>query len=242
MSPRINVWTAMTDDKRYKTILLLGAPGAGKGTRGSILGQIPGFFHMSCGQVFRDIDIHSELGKIFYNCSSRGELVPDDITVKMWAKNIAARVTLGIYKPADNLLILDGIPRTIEQARLMDLHIQVYKVIHLTCNNESTIFERLRRRALKENRIDDANEAIIQKRWGIYKKETEPLLAYYPSEQIIEINSIGSPASIMRDVLKVVTPIQKAHFNAFVGCNEFCDFEHKTPNKRPIKESNTVKT
>ena len=63
--------------QRYQTILLVGAPGAGKGTQGKILGQIPGFFHLSCGEVFRTIDIHSELGKVFYESSSRGELVKD---------------------------------------------------------------------------------------------------------------------------------------------------------------------
>ena len=51
-------------NKRYQTVLLLGAPGAGKGTQGKILGQIPGFFHLSCGEVFRTIDIHSELGRV----------------------------------------------------------------------------------------------------------------------------------------------------------------------------------
>src|SRR5690606_8759892 len=99
---------------RYKTVLLFGAPGAGKGTQGKILGSIPGFFHCACGDVFRSIDVNSELGKIFYEHSSRGELVPDDVTVKMWAQNISARATLGAYKPHYDLLVLDGIPRTVE--------------------------------------------------------------------------------------------------------------------------------
>ena len=206
----------MPEDNRYKTILLFGAPGAGKGTQGNILGRIPGFYHMSCGEVFRNIDINSDLGKIFYETSSRGELVPDEITVKMWAKNIAARV-LGIYKPHDDLLILDGIPRTVEQAKLMDEHIHVYKVIHLTCSDENAMFERLRRRALKENRIDDADEGVIRNRWDVYKRETEPVLGHYPSEDIIEIDSIGSPATILHDIIEVVTLIQNKHFEAFDG-------------------------
>src|SRR5262245_55093023 len=72
----------MTD--RYQTILLFGAPGSGKGTQGKILGQIPGFYHLSCGEVFRTLDTGSDLGKVFMEYSSRGELVPDDVTVKMW--------------------------------------------------------------------------------------------------------------------------------------------------------------
>jgi len=207
----------MSEDNRYKTILLFGAPGAGKGTQGNILGRIPGFFHMSCGEVFRNIDISSDLGKIFYENSSRGELVPDEITVKMWAKNIAAQNTLGIYKPHDDLLILDGIPRTVEQSRLMDQHINVFKVIHLTCSDEKQMFQRLRRRALKSNRIDDADEGVIRRRWEVYQRETAPVLGHYPKEDIIEIDSIGSPAMILHDILEVVTPIQNAHFKSFSG-------------------------
>lgn len=202
---------------RYKTILLFGAPGAGKGTQGNILGQIPGFFHMSCGDVFRTIDISSTLGKAFYDHSSRGELVPDELTVKMWAKNISARVTLGEYKPHDDLLILDGIPRTVEQSKLMDEHIDVFKVIHLTCDDEKEMFKRLRRRALKSNRIDDADENVIRNRWKVYERETFPVLEHYPSDDIVPINSIGSPAQILHDILETVVPIQNAHFKTFEG-------------------------
>lgn len=203
--------------ERYKTILLFGAPGAGKGTQGNILGNIPGFFHMSCGDVFRNIDIRSDLGKIFYEHSSRGELVPDEITVKMWAKNIAARVTLGIYKPHDDLLILDGIPRTLKQAKLMDEHIDVLKIVHLTCSNEKAMFERLRRRALKSNRHDDAEEKVIRHRWKVYEQETAPVLTHYDPELIMNIDGLGVPGVILHDILEAVVPIQNAHFKAFVG-------------------------
>lgn len=202
---------------RYKTILLLGAPGAGKGTQGNILGNIPGFFHMSCGDVFRNIDIRSDLGKVFYDHSSRGELVPDEITVAMWAKNIAARVTLGIYKPHDDLLILDGIPRTTEQAKLMDEHIDVLKIVHLTCSDETAMFERLRRRALKSNRHDDADEKVIRNRWKVYEEETAPVLTHYDPKLVMEVDSMGVPGVILHDILEAVVPIQNAHFKAFVG-------------------------
>ena len=62
---------------RYKTILLFGAPGSGKGTQGKILGAIPGFFHTACGDIFRSLDLSSEMGRIAWEYSSRGELVPD---------------------------------------------------------------------------------------------------------------------------------------------------------------------
>ncbi len=197
---------------RYKTVLLLGAPGAGKGTQGNILGTIPGFYHCSCGDVFRQIDISSELGKIFYEYSSRGELVPDDVTVKMWAQSIHAHTVLSEYKPHADLLILDGIPRTVEQAKLMEKHIEVLKIIHLYCNDEEAMFERLRRRALKANRLDDADEKVIRHRWDVYEAETRPVVDYYPKELLFEVNSLGSPAMILHDILDVVAPIQDQVF------------------------------
>jgi len=202
--------------QRYRTVLLFGAPGAGKGTQGTILGRIPGFFHMSCGDVFRNIDINSELGRRFYEHSSRGELVPDELTVKMWARSIQAYTVLGLYKPAADLLILDGIPRTVEQARLMDDYIEVLKVVHLACEDEEAMFERLRRRALKENRMDDADEKVIRKRWEVYERETRPVLDHYPPDTEVRVDSIGSPASVLHDVLDYVVPIQNAHFSSMV--------------------------
>ncbi|MCC6683014.1 MAG: nucleoside monophosphate kinase [Phycisphaeraceae bacterium] len=202
---------------RYKTVLMFGAPGSGKGTQGAILGRIPGFYHCSCGDVFRNIDINSDLGKVFYEYSSRGELVPDEVTVKMWAQAIQARHTLGQYKPHQDLLVLDGIPRTVEQAKIMEQYIEVLKIIHLSTDDEEAMIHRLRRRALKSNRHDDADEKVIRRRWDIYKKETAPVLGHYPTDLIHNVNAIGSPAAILHDVLEVVTPIQDRHFQAFDG-------------------------
>ena len=199
--------------KRYQTVLLFGAPGAGKGTQGAILGRIPGFFHLSCGEVFRSLDINSELGATFYEYSSRGELVPDDITVRMWAENMHAQTVLSLFKPADDLLLLDGIPRNVDQARLMEQYIQVLGIIHLVCKDKEAMIKRLRRRALKDNRADDAKEEVIRRRWEIYENETAPVLKYYPPEIIHEVDAAGSPASVLQNVLQVVVPIQDTHFN-----------------------------
>ena len=201
---------------RYKSILLFGAPGAGKGTQGKVLGTIPGFYHCACGDVFRNLNVKSELGSIFYEYSSRGELVPDEVTVKMWAENISAHAVLGDYKPTKDLLILDGIPRTIEQAKLMDEYIDVLSVIHLSCNDEEEMIERLRRRALKSNRHDDADTKVIRHRWKVYEQETAPVLQHYPKEMVVNIDSLNSPAQVLHDVLDVVVPAQNAHFARFV--------------------------
>ncbi len=203
-----------TPPSRYKTTLLFGAPGAGKGTQGHMLGSIPGFYHCACGDVFRNIDINSELGKIFYEHSSRGELVPDEVTVKMWAQAIHAHTVLGLYKPNTDLLILDGIPRTRDQAKLIEQYVEVVQVIHLVCNDQNAMIERLRRRALKENRHDDADEKVIRRRWNVYEKETAPVLDHYPEDMIVEVDSFGSPAQVLRGILDFLIPVQDEHFRA----------------------------
>jgi adenylate kinase len=197
---------------RYNTVLLFGAPGSGKGTQGKILGEIPGFFHSSCGEVFRNIDISSDIGKAFYQYSSRGELVPDEVTVKLWLQTIHAHTILGDYKPRVDLLILDGIPRTLQQAQIMQEHIEVLKVIHLYCKDENAMFERLRKRALKENRYDDADEKVIRRRWQVYERDTFPLLEHYAPALVANVDSIGSPGQVLHGILDQVLPIQDAHF------------------------------
>ncbi|MEM9066100.1 MAG: nucleoside monophosphate kinase [Planctomycetota bacterium] len=197
---------------RYQTILLFGAPGAGKGTQGKILGHIPGYYHLSCGEVFRTLDIHSELGKTFYEYSSRGELVPDEVTVKMWAENMHAQTILSLYKPHDDLLILDGIPRNAHQAELMDEYCEVLGVVYLVCNDRGEMIKRLRRRALKENRADDAREDVIQRRWDIYEQDTRPVLEHYDSSIIREVEAMGSPGAVLQHILEIVVPIQESHF------------------------------
>lgn len=201
-----------SDMPRFKTVLFLGAPGAGKGTQGAILGRIPGFWHFSSGEMFRRINPNSELGRIFIEYSAKGQLVPDDVTVRLWQETIHAHVVLGSFKPESDLLILDGIPRTMDQAQLMDEHIDVLNVIHLVCEDRDAMFERLRHRALKENRIDDVNDKVIQKRWEIYKAETTPVLNYYRDDKVVKIDSLKSPGMVLHDVLEVVVPLQDAHF------------------------------
>ncbi len=197
---------------RYQTVLLFGAPGAGKGTQGKILGQIPGFYHLSCGEVFRNLDMNSDLGKIFYEYSSRGELVPDDATVRMWQQNMHAQTVLSIYKPKQDLLVLDGIPRNVNQAKLLKDHLDVLKIIHLVCRDKEEMIVRLRKRALKENRHDDAKEEVIRKRWSVYEAETFPVLECYPNKIIAEVDAIGSPAKVLQNVLEVLVPVQEEHF------------------------------
>ncbi|MEI6271677.1 MAG: nucleoside monophosphate kinase, partial [Chloroflexota bacterium] len=177
-----------------------------------ILGEIPGFFHLACGDVFRSLDLTSALGKQFMSHSSKGELVPDELTVEMWQNNMKAQVSLSIFKPAQDLLVLDGIPRTVSQAKALKDHLDVLAVLHLVCPDEAEMVRRMRRRALKENRLDDADEKVIHHRFEVYRKETEPVLSYYPKDIIHNVPAIASPSMVLMSVLDTVAPIQDHHF------------------------------
>lgn len=187
--------------QRYRTVLLFGRPGSGKGTIGKALGAIPGFFHMACGDVFRTLDETTPLGQVFAEYSSRGELVPDDATVKLWKVTCDAQVATHRYRPDTALLLLDGIPRNLEQAKIMEEHIQVERVFHLVCTDEAEMMARLRRRALRENRFDDASEEVIRRRWSVYTEETRPVLNFYAPEKIERVDAMGSPAKVIHDIL-----------------------------------------
>jgi adenylate kinase len=197
---------------RYKTILLFGAPGVGKGTQGKILGHVPGFYHLACGDVFRSLDMTSPLGRKFLEFSSRGELVPDELTIEMWKQNIHAQTVLSIYKPTQDVLILDGIPRNVAQAKALEPYLEVLDVIHLVCRDVDAMVMRMRRRALKENRLDDADEKVIRRRFDVYARETAPVLGHYPKSIVHEVDAVGSPAVILQRILDIVAPIQDAHF------------------------------
>ncbi len=198
--------------QRYHTVLLFGPPGVGKGTQGRILGQIPGFFHLSVGEVFRSLDINSPDGREVYQYSSQGMLVPDETTIRIWSRNLNALTILSLFKPHEDLLILDGIPRNRRQAEIVEEHIEVLKIVHLKCADTESMIHRIRRRAIRENRVDDAHEDIIRKRFQVYEHDTKPVLEYYPQKLMAEVDAMGSPAEVLMNILKWVVPVQNAHF------------------------------
>jgi len=200
----------MTD--RYQTVLMFGAPGAGKGTQGELLGRLPGFFHMSTGDMFRSLDKRSELGKVFFEYSSRGELVPDEVTIGMWRTYMDALRTLGRFRPHRDLLVLDGMPRTSKQTELIAESIDVRGVIHLVASNAEAMVERLRRRALQQGRTDDAEEEIVRNRIDVYERETRPVLERYDASLIHDVDAIGTQAEVLMGVLGAVAPIRRAAF------------------------------
>jgi adenylate kinase len=190
--------------EKYKTLLLFGAPGAGKGTQGKILGSIPHFFHCACGDVFRNLTIENELGRVFIEYSSRGELVPDDITIRLWRKSIEGSRATGNFHPERDTLILDGIPRNPRQAEILADVLDVRAVFNLTCSDMTKMVERLQRRALRENRLDDANLETIKNRLITYEQETKPVLDFYGPKLVHSIDSTHTPVNVLRDILRII--------------------------------------
>jgi adenylate kinase len=194
---------------RYRTILLFGAPGSGKGTQGKIIGQIPGFFHLATGDIFRSLDLHSEAGRLFWEYAGKGMLVPDEVTIKVWKQFITGMEYINQFHPETQYLVLDGLPRTVQQAKLLEDVVQVDKIIHLHCSDMNKMVERLRRRALKENRFDDANDSVVRKRLETYERDTRPVLDYYPPEMIARVEATQSMIRVLTEVLRHLVPLKE---------------------------------
>jgi adenylate kinase len=189
---------------KYRTILLFGAPGSGKGTQGKILGSIPNFYHFSCGELFRNLTPDTELGKIFLDYSSRGQLVPDEPTIRLWQQNIKAAEQGGRFNRKTDVLVLDGIPRDLQQARMLEDMVTVHHVFYLCCAEMKKLVARLQRRALRENRLDDANIEVIRQRLETYEQETRPVLEFYGPKLVRTIDSTEKPINVLREILGVL--------------------------------------
>ena len=186
---------------KYRSILLFGAPGAGKGTQGKILGSIPRILHCSCGDVFRNLRPESPLGKLFLDYSSRGQLVPDAPTVELWQQFIGDLTKTGRLNPESDTLVLDGIPRNVTQAEILRDVLEVGGVFYLRSKNVDSLVARIQRRAMKENRLDDANLEVIRQRLQTYENETLPVLKFYGDKLVHEIDADQTPAKVLSDIL-----------------------------------------
>ncbi len=193
---------------KLRTILLFGSPGAGKGTQGTILGSIPTYLHVSSGDLFRNLRVQNPLGQTFLDYASKGQLVPDEPTIKLWHDDIKNRIHNGIFNPETDTLLLDGIPRNAAQAELLDDTLNVVGVLNLFCKDLDIMVERLQARALRENRLDDANLDTIRNRLEVYEAETRPVLDHYGDGLVHTIDSTQTPVRVLRDVLEVLAKLE----------------------------------
>lgn len=199
----LGVWMAAL----YRSIVLLGAPGVGKGTQGELLGGLPGFRHVSSGDMFRGLDASSELGKQIRAIMATGELVPDELTVRLWSDHMRRLVEAKRFDPSRDLLVLDGIPRNPAQAGMMASQIDVLAVVYLDAKDRDALVQRLKGRAEKLGRADDAREDVIRNRFAVYDRETAPLVQAYPAGLIHTIEPMGWPLEVLGRVLTALAPV-----------------------------------
>jgi adenylate kinase len=201
----------MADVQKYRSILLFGMPGSGKGTQGAVLGQLPGLIHVSMGDVFRKIPRYGRFGQEIGRYTSKGALVPDDLTVQIWENHIRILEMQELFLPAEHTLILDGLPRNYAQAQRLDSILDVVQIFHLKINDTLKASDRLKGRALRENRLDDMNEEVISRRLDTYYEETFKTLSFYPPDLVFDIDAGQTPLDVLRDIVDRMSLLQNKH-------------------------------
>ena len=158
-------------------IILFGPPGAGKGTQSAYLVEQYGLVHLSTGDIFRaNIKGGTELGQLAQSYMNQGQLVPDDVTIRMLESEVDKH-------PEAKGFIFDGFPRTTAQAEALDVFLNgretpVSCMLALDVAEEE-LKTRLLARAETSGRPDDADPAVIQKRIDVYNAETAPVAEHY---------------------------------------------------------------
>ena len=164
-------------------LLMVAAPGAGKGTQAARLAAFYEVAHLSSGDLFRkEVAAGTQIGRIAAAYLKRGDLVPDELVMQMLAGPVLRAARAGGY-------VLDGFPRTLRQAEeayewaKQVEGVELQAVVHLVVTREE-LRRRLLARADAEGRADDTNETI-EHRLDVYESETEPLIAYYSGRGLV---------------------------------------------------------
>ncbi|MCP4246128.1 MAG: nucleoside monophosphate kinase [bacterium] len=197
----------MSDIQNVPTVLLFGYPGCGKGTQGVVLGGMANLIHLAMGDIFRALDKESDIGREFLSYSTKGLLVPDELTIRVWTHHVVRLKEAGKFDPGYHVLLLDGIPRTPPQVELMRDLIDVRKIVHLVIENEQALIDRLSGRAKKQNRPDDADPEVIRKRIAVYRQETTPVLEAYNASLVANINADQHPLAVLHDIAGLLASV-----------------------------------
>ena len=186
-------------------LILFGPPGAGKGTQADILINKYNIVQISTGDMLREeVKLGTQLGKAAKSIMEKGNLVSDEIIISMIEKRI-------IKPDCKNGFILDGFPRTLQQAINLDnildkLDINIDKVIEISVD-EDILLKRINKRAF-ESKItrDDDNSEILTNRIVVYKKDTLPVLQYYKNlNKLYSIDGMQSVERVSKDIQKILT-------------------------------------
>tara|TARA_R110002033_G_scaffold358_15_gene3521 strand:- start:10219 stop:11328 length:1110 start_codon:yes stop_codon:yes gene_type:complete len=191
------------NQKHMINLVLFGKPGAGKGTQAQFLKEKYNLMHISTGDVFRfNIKNGTELGTLAKSYIDKGELVPDEVTIKMLQEEVEKNAD------ADGF-IFDGFPRTAAQAEALDNFLEskdmgINATIALEANDEILI-DRLLERGKVSGRTDDQDVAKIRNRFDEYNAKTTPVKEFYEAQgKFHSVNGIGSIADITERLTKVI--------------------------------------
>lgn len=194
---------------RYRTYLLFGMPGSGKGTQGEVLGQLPDLIHISMGDIFRKIPKYGRIGREIEQYTSQGLMVPDELTVRIFKRHLHIMEMQEVMLPEQHTLILDGLPRSYPQAEMLDSVLDVVQIFHLQIQDTKLAMERLKVRALRENRLDDMNEEVIRRRLATYYEDTYKTLSFYPRELIYNIEAGQCMIDVLRDIVNRLSEVKR---------------------------------
>jgi len=171
-------------------LLLIGPPGAGKGTQAAILAQTFGIPAISTGDIFREnVRNETELGKRAKEFMDRGDNVPDSLTNELVADRLAR-------PDCSSGFLLDGFPRTTAQVdalndMLSEHHTALDAVVELVADVE-VVVERLKKRAVEQGRSDD-DESVVRHRLDVYREQTAPLIDLYGQHGLLaSVDGIGA--------------------------------------------------
>lgn len=185
-------------------IVLFGPPGAGKGTQSEKISARYNLVHLSTGDIFRaNIKGETELGKLAKSYMDKGELVPDEVTIRMLQAEVEKH-------PQAAGFIFDGFPRTIPQAEALDdfLHAKntpVTLMIALEVPEEELIV-RLLNRGKDSGRADDTDESIIRNRIKVYNEQTAVAAGFYQQQQkFVPVNGVGTIEEIFNRICQAVS-------------------------------------
>ncbi|GAB2475792.1 adenylate kinase family protein [Jatrophihabitans fulvus] len=180
-------------------LLLIGAPGSGKGTQGTRIAALYGAAHLSTGDLLRrEVANGTAVGGQVRDLLAAGELVPDEIVLRLLLPAAVAAADGAGY-------VLDGFPRTLGQATVLDSALEdagcgLRRVIQLDVPRRHLVARMLRRGA-DEGRADDTAE-VIRRRLDVYDTATAPVLEHYRSAGLLRVvDGSGAPAAVTRDVL-----------------------------------------
>ena len=203
-----------------KNLVFLGAPGAGKGTQAKRISEKYDIPHISTGDILRaNIKEGTELGKLAKSYIDKGALVPDEVSIKVMQARLAEDDCKKGY-------LLDGFPRTIEQAKALDNITTVTLAVNIVVDDDAVVRRIAGRRmcvcgesyhisthpsdvcdkcGAKLYQRDDDKEETVKSRLDVYAKQTAPLIEYYSDKGVlVDVDGIQDVAEVTKEIIKVI--------------------------------------